>query len=104
MVGNSSSGIIESSSFRLPVVNIGDRQRGRIKPANVIDVKDPKKHLILKAIYKATSSEFRNSLNGLKNPYGDGGASEKIVAVLKKIDLGEKIIKKRFYELKSSNH
>lgn len=104
MVGNSSSGIIESSSFRLPVVNIGDRQRGRIKPANVIDVKVSKKKLILKAISKAISSEFRDSLKGLKNPYGDGGASGKIVAVLRKINLDENIIKKRFYELKDSNY
>lgn len=98
MIGNSSSGLTEAPSFGLPVVNIGDRQKGRIRAANVIDVFVWEKNKIVSAIEKALSKDFRDSLEGLKNPYGDGHASAKIVKVLKKISL-ENIIKKKFYEL-----
>jgi UDP-hydrolysing UDP-N-acetyl-D-glucosamine 2-epimerase len=99
MVGNSSSGLIEAPSFELPVVNIGDRQRGRVRGKNVIDVPECKKEPIVNAIYKALSPDFRDSLKGMKNPYGEGNASEKIVKILKTISLGEGLIKKRFYEI-----
>jgi len=102
MVGNSSSGIIEAPSFRLPTVNIGDRQDGRIRTVNVIDVKEYKKELIFKAIKKAISMEFRKSLRQLKNPYGTGEASEKILAILKNITLNSNLIKKEFYEFGGS--
>jgi len=98
MVGNSSSGIIEAPSFRLPVVNIGDRQAGRIRSENIIDVPACKKQDIVKAISKAMSDDFRSSLKGLKNPYGEGKASEKIMQVLKTVEL-RGILKKEFYEL-----
>ena len=97
LVGNSSSGIIEASSFELPVVNIGSRQTGRIKPANVIDVPVCERDKIVSAVRRAMSGEFRHSLRGLKNPYGDGTASKRIVDVLKKFPL-ENILKKPFYE------
>lgn len=99
MVGNSSSGLIEAPSMKLPVVNIGDRQRGRVRGKNVIDVAACKKEFIANAIEKALSVEFKNSLEGMKNPYGEGYASEKIVEKLKAISLGENLIKKRFYEI-----
>ena len=99
MVGNSSSGIIEAPSFELPVVNIGERQMGRIRAQNVIDVHECNKKNIADAIGKALSKEFRNSLRGMHNPYGDGNASEKIVKKLKTVLLGEQLIKKRFYEI-----
>lgn len=99
MVGNSSSGLIEAPSFELPVVNIGDRQRGRVRGKNVIDVPECKKEPIINSIYKALSPDFRNSLKGMKNPYGEGNASEKIVKILKTISLGEGLIKKTFYEI-----
>jgi UDP-hydrolysing UDP-N-acetyl-D-glucosamine 2-epimerase len=98
MIGNSSSGLTEAPSFGLPVVNIGDRQKGRIRAANIIDVQAWDKEKIISAIHKAVSKDFKNSLKGLKNPYGDGHASAKIVKVLKKISL-KNIIKKQFYEL-----
>jgi UDP-hydrolysing UDP-N-acetyl-D-glucosamine 2-epimerase len=100
MVGNSSSGVIEAPSFELPVVNIGDRQKGRIKSRNIIDVKICKKESIVSAIEKAVSAKFRDSLKGLKNPYGSGNASEKIIKTLKKIAITESLIKKRFFEVK----
>jgi GDP/UDP-N,N'-diacetylbacillosamine 2-epimerase (hydrolysing) len=94
MVGNSSSGIIEAPSFALPVVNIGDRQRGRLRAGNVID----KAEEIASGIRKALSSEFRTSLQGVKNPYGDGRASERIVQKLKEISLAN-IVRKTFFDM-----
>jgi len=98
MVGNSSSGIIEAPSFELPVVNIGDRQRGRIRADNVIDVPAGKKNNIADAINKAVSNRFKESLKGLGNPYGKGDASRKIVEILKAVEMADKI-KKQFYDL-----
>lgn len=99
MLGNSSSGIIEAPSFNLPVVNIGDRQKGRLRAENIIDVSECKRDKIVIAIKRAVSKEFRDSLRGLKNPYGNGDASKRIVDVLKKVSLA-KILEKRFYEVK----
>lgn len=99
MVGNSSSGIWESASFALPVVNIGERQAGRLRANNVIDV-DYSVENIRAAIQKALSPEFRANLQGLKNPYGDGHAAEKIVAVLKTIPLDYKLLTKKFVDMK----
>ena len=100
MVGNSSSGIIEAASFKLPVVNIGDRQSGRFKPANVIDC-DCSEASIKKAIYTACSKEFKKSISGLKSPFGDGTASKQILKILEAIDIKKKslFIKKKFYDL-----
>ena len=98
MVGNSSSGLTEAPSFELPVVNIGERQKGRIRAANLIDVPVCEKSKIISAIHRAISKDFRDSLKGLKNPYGDGNTSVKIVEVLKKVPLDD-ITKKEFYKL-----
>ena len=100
MVGNSSSGLTEAPSFRLPVVNIGDRQRGRIRAANVIDV-PCSAAAILHGIIKATSSRFRASLRGMRNPYDrfhDGRASERIKDVLKNLCLSDDLLKKSFHD------
>jgi UDP-N-acetylglucosamine 2-epimerase (non-hydrolysing)/GDP/UDP-N,N'-diacetylbacillosamine 2-epimerase (hydrolysing) len=98
MVGNSSSGLIEAPSFELPVVNIGDRQKGRIRAANVIDVPTCDKNILETAMDKAVSKEFRDSIQGLKNPYGEGHTSEKIVEALRTVSLSD-ISKKQFCEL-----
>jgi UDP-hydrolysing UDP-N-acetyl-D-glucosamine 2-epimerase len=98
MVGNSSSGIIEALSFFLPVVNIGFRQKGRIREKNVIDVIAPNTDDIIAAINKALSDGFRTSLHGIRNPYGDGTASTRIVNTIKTISLSD-LRKKRFYDL-----
>lgn len=97
MVGNSSSGIVEAASFRLPVVNVGDRQRGRIRPLNVTDCL-AERGAIFAAIQKAISVGFRNGLHGLQNPYGDGHAAERIVRRLAEIEISNRLIVKRFYE------
>lgn len=99
MVGNSSSGIIEAPSFKLPVVNIGNRQSGRIKAGNVIDV-TPMKADILRGIRKALTPTFRQRISRLKNPYGDGHAAERIVQRLTTIPLDHKLLIKNFYEKK----
>jgi UDP-hydrolysing UDP-N-acetyl-D-glucosamine 2-epimerase len=94
LVGNSSSGIMEAASFALPTVNVGLRQQGRERARNVIDAA-PDAASILAAIAKAKSVEFRRSLEGMSNPYGEGVASEKIVEVLTTIPLGEELLMKR---------
>jgi len=98
MVGNSSSGLIEAPEFGLPVVNIGERQRGRTRGANVIDVKEANSSAMDRAIRKATSEEFKKRLAGAKNPYGVAGASRRIVKKLKTILLDGALIKKSFFE------
>lgn len=99
MVGNSSSGIIEAASFQLPVINIGSRQDGRIRASNVIDVPNDRSS-IEEGIKRGLSSSFRGKLEGLNNPYGDGRASQRIVDVLKKIELGDRLLKKKFCDIK----
>ena len=101
MVGNSSSGLIEAPSYKLPVVNIGNRQKGRFRAENVIDVPSSEKKDIVAAITRAISKEFRESLVGLENPYGDGHTSVRIIERLKTASLDDKIIK-QFHEIKIS--
>jgi UDP-hydrolysing UDP-N-acetyl-D-glucosamine 2-epimerase len=98
MVGNSSSGIVEAPSFKLPVVNIGNRQRGRLRAANVIDC-PTESEAISVAIGRAVSSDFRAGLSDLVNPYGDGHAAERIVRILHEAPLDAMLIEKRFYDL-----
>lgn len=99
MVGNSSSGILESASFRLPTVDIGDRQKGRFAPVNVIHC-DCRKDEILKAMKTGLSEDFKKSLTGCENVYGDGNTAEKIVSILEEIDLNEKrYISKSFFDM-----
>jgi len=96
MVGNSSSGIVEAASFRLPVVDIGNRQRGRIRGANVIHA-EPEADAIRAALGLALSDEFRARLASLENPYGDGYASRRIADVLASVPLDERLLVKRFH-------
>jgi UDP-hydrolysing UDP-N-acetyl-D-glucosamine 2-epimerase len=101
MVGNSSSGLTEAPSFRLPVVNIGDRQRGRVKALNVIDVPCTR-DAISKAIKRAVSARFRATLRGMRNPYDrfhNGRASERIKDVLRDVDLKGDFLRKPFHDL-----
>lgn len=97
MVGNSSSGIIEAASFKLPVVNIGNRQKGRLKGKNVIDVGYSKSEIV-SGIKQALSPDFRAGLVDLINPYGDGHAADRIVDKLKALKLDGTLLRKRFYE------
>jgi UDP-hydrolysing UDP-N-acetyl-D-glucosamine 2-epimerase len=97
MVGNSSSGLIEAPSFGLPVVNVGIRQRGRLRAPNVIDV-GYRREEIEAGIRRALQPGFRESLRGLVNPYGDGRAAPRIADVLISVDLGPRLLRKRFVD------
>jgi UDP-hydrolysing UDP-N-acetyl-D-glucosamine 2-epimerase len=98
MVGNSSSGIIEAASFRLPVVDVGIRQQGRERAANVVHA-DNDAAAISAAIKRAVSDGFRASLDSLENLYGDGHASGRIVERLTSVALDERLLVKRFHDL-----
>lgn len=97
VIGNSSSGLLEVPSFKKPTINIGDRQEGRIKAKSVIDCAPISKE-ISNSIEIAYSNEFRLKLKNLVNPYGSGGASDKIIKVLEKNNLNN-IIKKNFFDV-----
>jgi GDP/UDP-N,N'-diacetylbacillosamine 2-epimerase (hydrolysing) len=97
MVGNSSSGLLEAPSFKKGTINIGDRQKGRIKADSVIDCK-PTKEEILNAFDKLYSEDFQNSLQNITNPYGEGSPALKIVKILKSTNL-DNILKKSFYDI-----
>ena len=97
LLGNSSSGIMEAASFAVPVVNVGIRQRGRERARNVLDA-DATEGSILDRLATARNSEFRASLAGMENPYGDGRASERIACVLASIPLGEELLVKQTRE------
>lgn len=100
MVGNSSSGILEAGSFHLPVVNIGDRQAGRVRGMNVVDV-PPTRKAILDAIRLATSQSFRRDCQDFVNPYAppDGvSPSRLIVDTILAHPADERLLLKRFYD------
>lgn len=97
VVGNSSSGLIEVPSFHKGTVNIGDRQRGRLKAESVIDC-SPERASIGGALRTLYSPEFQAQLATVRNPYGEGGASEKVVRVLQEYPL-DTLLKKTFYDL-----
>ena len=94
LIGNSSSGIMETASFALPTVNVGLRQQGRERARNVLD-SEAQVGAILGAIKLARTSEFRQSLLGMVNPYGEGFASETIVRVLTTVPLDQELLMKR---------
>ncbi len=97
VVGNSSSGLAEVPSFKKGTINIGDRQRGRLQAASVINC-EPTRTSILAAIASLYSSDFQNELSEVTNPYGEGGASKKIIETIKNYPL-EGLLKKTFYNL-----
>jgi len=97
VVGNSSSGLVEAPSFNIGTINIGDRQRGRIKAESVIDCL-PDEISIHGAMNELFSDDFRKMVKSVVNPYGVGGTSEKIVDILKGVSL-DNIIKKPFYNI-----
>lgn len=97
VVGNSSSGLLEAPAFSIGTINIGDRQKGRLKSQSVIDCA-PNRESILSAFKILYSKDFQASLATVMNPYGNGGASEAIAKVLAAYPL-ENIRKKQFYNL-----
>jgi UDP-N-acetylglucosamine 2-epimerase len=92
MVGNSSSGIMEAASFALPAVNVGMRQQGRERAANVIDA-SAETGAIVAALTKALDPGFRAKLRGMENPYGNGTAATTIARVLATVELEGLLIK-----------
>ncbi|MBK6908557.1 MAG: UDP-N-acetylglucosamine 2-epimerase (hydrolyzing) [Rhodocyclaceae bacterium] len=101
VIGNSSSGLLEAPSLNTGTINIGDRQRGRMQAATVINC-DPTRKSISEAISRLYSPEFRSSLAKVCNPYGDGGASDRIVDTLKNYPL-DRLVKKVFFDLPGAN-
>lgn len=97
VVGNSSSGLAEAPTFKIGTINIGDRQKGRLKADSVIDC-EPTKESIERAINTLYSDEFKTILSNVKNPYGEGDATEKILDILKNSPLPLEP-KKEFYDL-----
>ena len=100
IIGNSSSGLLEAPSLKIGTINIGDRQKGRIKAKSIIDC-SPNKKSIKYAIKKAYSNEFQNHLKNIKNPYGDGCSSQKIIKILNSISIDD-LLKKSFFNVKFS--
>lgn len=97
VVGNSSSGIVEAPSFKVATINIGDRQRGRVKAQSTLDIGVDAAELV-SALQTINTSEFQARLAKVINPYGQGNSSRKVVDILKKVDL--KMLKtKRFYDI-----
>jgi GDP/UDP-N,N'-diacetylbacillosamine 2-epimerase (hydrolysing) len=97
IIGNSSSGIMEAPSFGVPTINIGSRQDGRVKASSIIDCA-PLAHDISAAITLALSKNFKEQARNAKNPYGDGGASNKIIQVLERFDV-HTTLNKKFHDL-----
>ncbi len=94
LVGNSSSGIMETASFALPTVNVGERQRGRLRAANVVDV-PARADEIAAAVGRTLEPGFRAALRSIANPYGDGRAGERIAAALAALPSRDRLLFKR---------
>jgi GDP/UDP-N,N'-diacetylbacillosamine 2-epimerase (hydrolysing) len=101
VVGNSSSGLAEVPSFKKGTINVGDRQRGRLQAESIINC-EPTHVSIAAALEQLYSSSFQANLHKVINPYGEGGASEKVVNILKNMDVTG-IVKKTFYDLPINN-
>ncbi len=98
VIGNSSSGIIEVPSFNIPTINIGDRQKGRVRAESVVDT-NCNKSSIIQSIDKSLTDEFVNFVNTVQNPYDPGILqSLSIIETIKKTEL-ESLIQKEFYDL-----
>jgi len=97
LLGNSSSGIHEASSFGVPVINIGTRQNGRLKPKNVVNAKHERFDISKKIKYCLYNKTFLKKIKNIKNPYGDGKSSERIIKLIKKIDLKASTQKQNSY-------
>jgi len=99
VVGNSSSGLLEAPSFNIATINIGDRQRGRIKADSVIDCK-PVTDSIISALKEINSKYFIAKCKSTRSPYGDGGTTDKIIKVINNYYVTT-VLKKKFYDLPS---
>ena len=98
VVGNSSSGVIEAPSFGIGTVNIGNRQEGRVRSPSVIDCTTDRRAISEALETLLFDPGYKKKLGKTENPYGSGGASDKIVAILHNISL-KGIVKKKFYDV-----
>ena len=98
VIGNSSSGLSEVPSFHVPTVNIGDRQKGRLRADSVIDC-EPKAEDIIEAMKKAQSDEFKDICMNCVNPYGDGATTPKMLAAIDDMFAKGIDLKKKFYDI-----
>ena len=99
VLGNSSSGIVEAASFKIPVVNIGIRQEGKYKPINVIDT-SYSSNRILKAITIAQSNKFKIKLSRMTNPYENKISLKKLINLIIKLKVNDKLLRKKFIDIK----
>ena len=97
VIGNSSSGLLEAPYLKKPVVNLGDRQKGRLRAASIIDCREQER-AIVSAIKKGLSPEFQSQMKNFSSPYGLLGASARIKKYLKKVSL-QNILVKQFYDI-----
>tara|TARA_B100000886_G_scaffold337037_1_gene296967 strand:- start:2836 stop:3978 length:1143 start_codon:yes stop_codon:yes gene_type:complete len=95
LLGNSSSGILESPTFKTPCINIGFRQNGRIRSKNIIDVSLPTKKNLSRAYKKIQSQSFKQSIKKIENPYGNGNSSKKIVDILLRTKINDELLFKK---------
>ena len=95
ILGNSSSGIVEAASFKLPAINIGSRQDGKLKPANVIDTGYSVQE-IKNGIKKANTKKFLDKVKKLKNPYASNNNNKKIAKMILSIRPNQKFLRKKF--------
>ncbi|MBI9033194.1 MAG: UDP-N-acetylglucosamine 2-epimerase (hydrolyzing) [Bacteroidales bacterium] len=94
VIGNSSSGISEVPFFKVPTVNIGDRQKGRIRHRSIIDT-DYSTESIVQGINTALSIEFKESLINMEYKFGDGHAAQRIIEIIKSLTINEKLLRKK---------
>ena len=94
LVGNSSSGIIEAASFGLPVVNIGTRQKGRLRAGNIMDVDYDEEEIQKGILTSINNMEYREKVKKIQNPWGKGKSSEKIIEIIASLKNWEKYIQK----------
>lgn len=98
VVGNSSSGLVEAASFGVPVVNIGDRQRGRLAPKNVTSVPGCA-DAIAAAWHDGLAASAKGRFRGMKNPYAGSDAASALVDVIRELPAREELLHKRFLDL-----
>ncbi|GKX65524.1 UDP-N-acetylglucosamine 2-epimerase [Inconstantimicrobium mannanitabidum] len=94
VVGNSSSALVEAPYLKIPAINIGNRQKGRLMADNIISCSN-KREDIIEAINKSLSSEFREKVHNTKSLYGEGNTSKEIVEILENIEIDDKLLKKK---------
>ena len=98
LMGNSSSGIVEAPALKVPTINIGDRQKGRLQANSIINC-EPKTEEVSEAIAELASDKFQERMRNIQNPYGDGDVSRRICERIKQTLYEGVDLKKKFYDL-----